>query len=147
MKKILISECLCGVNCKYNGLNNLDVYALELMNEGAVIPVCPEVLGGLDTPRVPAEIVLDKVITRDGVDVTKEYQKGAMIALKTALDNDVELAVLQARSPSCGSSYVYDGTYSGKLVEGEGVTAKLLRQHGIKVITIDEYKKLNKLDK
>jgi uncharacterized protein YbbK (DUF523 family) len=141
MKKILISECLCGVNCKYNGLNNYDPIAKKLLDDGKAIAVCPEVMGGLKTPRVPAEIVGDKVISKDGEDVTKEYIKGANIALKIALDNDVELAVLQARSPSCGSSYIYDGTYSNTLVKGEGVTTKLLREHGVKVMTIDEFKK------
>ncbi len=140
MKKIIISACLCGENCKYNGGNNYNALAKQLVDEGKAFMVCPEVDGGLPTPRIPAEIVDGKVVNQDGVDVSYEYQKGALHALKVALDNDVELAILQARSPSCGSKQIYDGTFSGKLIDGMGVTSKLLRQHGIKVITIDEYK-------
>lgn len=147
MKKVLISECLCGVDCKYNGSNNLDVFARELLESGKAIAVCPEVLGGLPTPRVPAEIIGDKVITKNGIDVTKEYQKGAQIALKTALTEDIDIAILQARSPSCGSSFIYDGTYSNTLIPGQGVTTKLLRENGIKVVTIEEYKSILNLDK
>lgn len=137
--KYLISSCLIGDNCKYNGGNNLDNIAKLLYDKGLALSVCPEVLGGLSTPRVPAEIIGDKIISKEGIDVTKEYDLGAEITLKYALDNDIKIAILQARSPSCGSSQIYDGTHSGKLIKGEGNTTKLLRKHGIKVITIDEY--------
>ncbi|AIO18544.1 hypothetical protein KQ51_00664 [Candidatus Izimaplasma bacterium HR1] len=137
--KYLISSCLIGDNCKYNGGNNFDKIAKALFDKGLAISVCPEVLGGLDTPRVPAEIVKDKVINKEGIDVTIEYIKGADSTLKTALDNDIKIAILQARSPSCGSKEIYDGTFSGKLIKGEGRTTKLLRESNIKVITIDDY--------
>jgi uncharacterized protein YbbK (DUF523 family) len=139
MSKILISACLCGENCKYNSGNNYNECAKKLVDSNKAIMVCPEVDGGLPTPRVPAEIQNGAVINKDLIDVTKEYEKGAKAALKTALENKVELAILQARSPSCGSSKIYDGTFSGTLIDGQGVTTKLLRENGIKVITIDQY--------
>lgn len=144
MKKILVSACLCGVNCKYNGGNNGSDLCQKLVDDGIAVMVCPEVDGGLPTPRVPAEIIGDKVINKDGVDVTKEYMKGANIALKIALDQDISLAILQARSPSCGSSVIYDGTFTGTLKKGAGVTTQLLRENGIEVVTIDEYFELDK---
>lgn len=137
--KYLISACLIGDNCKYDGGNNLDSIAKKLFDSKMALPVCPEELGGLPTPRVPAEIVDGKVISKVGIDVTGEYNFGARIALKTALDNDIKIAILQSRSPSCGSEYIYDGTFNGTLIPGEGVTSKLLRANGIKVITIEEY--------
>ncbi len=137
--KYLISACLIGENCKYNGGNNLDSVAKLLYDKGLAFSICPEVLGGLTIPRVAAEITDDKVITKDGIDVTNEYDLGAEESLKYALKHDIKIAILQARSPSCGSSYIYDGTHSGKLILGQGITSKLLRRHGIKVITIEEY--------
>ena len=98
-----------------------------------MLPVCPEQLGGLPTPRVPAERVGDRVLTRDGRDVTGEYRAGAEKALAEARAAGVRYAVLQERSPSCGSGFVYDGTFSGKLIPGQGVTAELLREKGIAV--------------
>lgn len=139
MNKILISACLCGENCTYKGGNNFNKVAQKLVETNQAIMVCPEVDGGLPTPRVPAEVIDGIVVNRDSVDVTKEYNKGANIALKTALDNKIEFAILQARSPSCGSSHIYDGTFSRTLIEGEGITTKLLRENGITVMTIDEY--------
>jgi uncharacterized protein YbbK (DUF523 family) len=135
----LISACLIGENVTYDGSNNYHSVAKELYDKGRVIPVCPEVFGGLPTPRVPAEIVGDNVITKHGVDVTKYFQRGALKTLQIAKENHVTLAILQARSPSCGSKQVYDGTFSGQLIEGEGTTTKRLREHGITVITIDEF--------
>lgn len=136
---ILISACLIGDNVTYDGTNNYHKVAKELYDKGQAIPVCPEVFGGLPIPRVPAEIKDGNVINKDGVDVTKYFQSGAKKTLKIALENNVKLAVLQARSPSCGSHHIYDGTFSGNLIEGEGTTTKLLREHGIEVITIDDY--------
>ena len=137
--KYLISGCLIGENCKYNGGNNLENIAKALFDKGLALSVCPEQLGGLSTPRIPAERIGDKVISENGIDVTKEYNKGAQITLKVALENNIKIAILQARSPSCGSKQIYDGTFSGTLVDGEGKTAQLLKANGIKVITIDEY--------
>ena len=137
--KYLISSCLIGENCKYNGGNNLDNIAKLLYDKGLAFSICPEVLGGLSTPRTPAEIVEGMVISKEGADVTKEYDLGAQLSVDYALKHNIKIAILQARSPSCGSKQIYDGTHSGKLISGEGKTTKLLREHGIKVITIEEY--------
>ena len=132
-EKLLISACLLGENCRYDGGGNYvpDVEALGARFE--LVPVCPEQMGGLPTPRIPAERVEEKVLNREGTDVTAEYRKGAEDALAIAKANGVKFAVLQERSPSCGSEYVYDGTFSGKLIPGQGVTAQLLEENGIKV--------------
>lgn len=137
--KYLISACLIGENCKYNGENNLEKIAKLLFDKGLALPVCPEQLGGLSTPREPSEIVGNQVINKKGEDVTKEFMFGAVKTLDYALKNDIRIAILQARSPSCGSNKVYDGTFSNTLIEGEGRTTTLLRRNGIKVITIEEY--------
>ena len=130
---ILVSSCLCGVNCKYNGGNNEDKRVAKLMDTHTVICVCPEVLGGLSTPRTPAEIVGDRVITKDGEDVTEAFYKGAEKALEAAEKYNVDMAILKANSPSCGCGKVYDGTFSKTLVEGDGVFAKMLKEKNIKV--------------
>ena len=136
---ILISACLIGENVTYDGSNNYHQVARELYENGLAIPVCPEVFGGLPTPRTPSEIVGEKVVSKDGIDVTKYFQAGAKKTLKIAQENGVTFAILQARSPSCGVHQIYDGTFSRNLIEGEGTTTKLLREHGITVITIEDY--------
>jgi uncharacterized protein YbbK (DUF523 family) len=133
-EKLLVSACLLGENCKYSGGNNYSPAAAALAERFELIPVCPEQLGGLPTPRVPAERVGDRVLTRDGADVTDAYRLGAEKTLETALANGVKRAALQERSPSCGCGAIYDGTFSGRLVPGDGVTAALLREHGIEII-------------
>ena len=133
-EKLLVSACLLGENCKYSGGNNYSPAAAALAERSELIPVCPEQLGGLPTPRVPAERVGDRVLTRDGADVTDAYRLGAEKTLETALANGVKRAALQERSPSCGCGAIYDGTFSGRLVPGDGVTAALLREHGIEII-------------
>lgn len=145
----LVSACLCGVNCKYNGKNNLKLNLVELLHDGDVIPVCPEQLGGLPTPRLPAEInagsgqdVLagnGKVLTTNGDDVTDMYVKGAYETLKIAQMAGVDTAILKSRSPSCGSKYIYDGSFSYKLRQADGVTVALLKENGIRVMDEDEY--------
>jgi len=133
---ILVSACLLGVNCQYNGESDFTKELLEfLKNKGEFIAVCPEVLGGLPIPRDGAEIVGGKVKTAKGKDVTKEFLSGAEKVLKIAKENNVDLAILKAKSPSCGVSTIYDGTFSRKLIKGDGVTAALLRKNGIKVMT------------
>lgn len=133
MKKILISACLCGEKCKYNGGHNL-MENLDLIKEKClVVPVCPEVFGGLSTPRKPSEIVGNKVVTKDGKDVTNEYKNGAELALTKALENCCKIALMKAKSPSCGCGKIYDGTFSGTLTDGDGITVRLLKEHGIKV--------------
>lgn len=132
--KILVSACLLGENCKYNGGNNLNQSVLEFIEGHEVIGVCPEQLGGLSTPRLPAEIVAGLVINKEGVSVDNEFRKGAQEALAVALENKVDLAILQSRSPSCGVKEIYDGSFSGKKIKGQGVFARLLAKHDIKVL-------------
>lgn len=136
--KILVSACLLGKNCKYNGGNNLNQGVLEFIEGHEVIGVCPEQLGGLSTPRLPAEIVDGVVTNKEGVSVDNEFRKGAQSALAAALENKVNLAILQSRSPSCGVKEIYDGSFSGKKIKGQGVFAKLLSARGIKVLDAED---------
>lgn len=136
--KILVSACLLGKNCKYNGGNNLNKSVLDFIEGHEVIGVCPEQLGGLSTPRLPAEIVDGVVTNKEGVCVDNEFRKGAQEALTIALDNKVDLAILQSRSPSCGVKEIYDGSFSGRKIEGQGVFAKLLAKHDIKVLDAED---------
>lgn len=136
--KILVSACLLGKNCKYNGGNNLNQGVLDFIEGHEVIGVCPEQLGGLSTPRLPAEIVDGVVTNKEGVSVDAEFRKGAQAALAAALENKVDLAILQSRSPSCGVKEIYDGSFSGKKIKGQGVFAKLLSAHGIKVLDAED---------
>ena len=136
--KILVSACLLGKNCKYNGGNNLNQNVLDFIEGHEVIGVCPEQLGGLATPRLPAEIVEGVVTNKEGVSVDAEFRKGAQEALAAALENKVDLAILQSRSPSCGVKEIYDGSFSGKKIKGQGVFAKLLSAHGIKVLDAED---------
>ncbi len=135
MKKILVSACLFGNNCRYKGDNCKNEKVLALGKEYELIPICPEQMGGLSTPRNPAERVGDKIISSAGVDVSKEYRAGAELALKLAKENDVEFCVLKANSPSCGKGTIYDGTFSGGKINGNGVTTELLEANGFKVYT------------
>ena len=135
MEKLLISACLLGVNCKYSGGNNrLDDTVLDRLLAGYdLIPVCPESDGGLSTPRDPSERVGDKVMSCYGKDVTAEFDSGAHIALEKALSNGCKMALMKELSPSCGSGKIYDGTFTGKVIDGYGVTAGLLIENGIEV--------------
>ncbi|MDD8048546.1 MAG: DUF523 domain-containing protein [Thomasclavelia sp.] len=138
-----ISSCLCGLNCTYAGKNNLEPLASYLIESKLAIQVCPEVLGGLSIPRTPCEIVGDKVLSIDGKDFTQEYNLGAKKALKILKDNDVDVFFTKFRSPSCGNRKVYDGTFSHKLVDGDGIAVKLFKENGIKVFSeneIEEFK-------
>ena len=136
--KIMVSACLLGENCKYSGGNNRNEKVLAYVAGHEVIPVCPEVMGGLPTPRVPAEIVQGVVINREGVNVDREYRLGAQKALEIAREKQIDLAILQSRSPSCGTREIYDGTFSGKRISGQGVTAKLLSDNGFAVMDAEE---------
>ena len=138
-EKILISACLIGLNCKYNGGNNENSKLVELMKEKDLIPICPEQLGGLKTPRASDERTQEKVLTKEGIDVTKEYQKGAEEVLKLAKKLNIKKAILKSRSPSCGIDEIYDGTFSHTLIKRDGVTAELLKKNGIEVISSDKY--------
>ena len=144
--KILISACLIGVNCRYDGGNSRDKDAIKHHQHDELVPVCPEEAGGLPTPRPAVEIVggdgndvLDgkaRVLTAEGVDKTEEFLKGAQIALELAQSEGATSVLLKSRSPSCGCGEIYDGTFSKTLVSGDGVTTALLKRHGIEVITI-----------
>lgn len=140
MKKtaILTSACLLGVCCRYDGESKPCADVISLRDKFILLPICPEEDGGLPTPRTPSERVDDKVLMRDGRDVTENYNKGAMIALERAKSFGCTAAILKARSPSCGKGRIYDGSFSGNLTDRDGVTAELLIKNGIKVYTEDE---------
>lgn len=130
---ILVSACLLGVRCRYDGASKPHPLAEELAKHHELIPVCPEQLGGLATPRPPAERQGERVVANTGADVTEQYRRGAEEALRLCRLFDCEAAVLKERSPSCGHGAVYDGTFTGTLVAGDGMTAELLIAHGIPV--------------
>ena len=131
--RILVSACLLGLACRYDGASKPREEVLVLKERHELIPVCPEQLGGLPTPRVPAERQGERVVTREGGDVTAQYRKGAEEALQLCRLFDCDCAVLKERSPSCGCRGIYDGSFSGNLTEGQGVTAELLTRAGIPV--------------
>lgn len=138
MAKIIVSACLLGCDCRYKGDNCKNEALLALAAKHTLIPVCPEQLGGLATPRNPAEICGDRVMSNAGKDVTREYQKGAETALYIAKQVGADIAVLKANSPSCGKGVIYDGSFTGQKTAGNGVTAKLFSESGIRVFTEDE---------
>lgn len=136
----LVSSCLAGVNCRYDGKNSENKVILKLVKEGKAIAVCPEQLAGLTTPRVPCEIIIDKtgnkkIVNRDGKDLTKEFMEGAKKTLAIGKAIGVKKAILKSKSPSCGCGFVYDGTFSGKLIKGNGLTTEMLIKNGIEVYT------------
>ncbi len=138
MRVILASACLLGFSCRYKGDHCRCDRLLSLSEDHILIPVCPEQMGGLPTPRIPSERVRDRVLTREGKDVTENYQKGAETVLAIARLNHAEFAVLKANSPACGKGIIYDGTFTGAKKEGNGVAAELLLSHGIPVYTEEE---------
>lgn len=155
MKKIMVSACLLGKNCKYNGKNNLDKNVEKFLEGRCFIEVCPEEISGLTTPRVPSEIetgfdgedVLkekSKVFSKIGTDMTADFLKGARKTLDIALKNKVEIAILKESSPSCGSKMIYDGSFSNKKKVGRGVTSALLEENGIKVISEEDIVRFKK---
>ena len=144
-EKVLISACLAGINCKFNGENNLlDSGVLdEISKKYHLLFVCPEVFGGLGTPREPAEMKEGLVVTKTAKNVSENFKFGAEICLKIAKLNGCKKAILKARSPSCGSGQIYDGSFSKKLIFGDGVAAKLLKENGILVFSEDEIGRLD----
>jgi len=144
-EKVLISACLAGINCKFNGENNiLDRDVLdEISKKYHLLFVCPEVFGGLSTPREPAEMKGGLVVTKTAKDVSENFKFGAEICLKIAKLNGCKKAILKARSPSCGSGQIYDGSFTKKLIFGDGVAAKLLKENGILVFSEDEIGRLD----
>ena len=136
--RIMVSACLAGENCKYNGGNNRSEKVVQLMEGNDVITVCPEQMGGLPTPRVPSEIRNGVVTARDGRIVDTEFRLGAKKCLEIALREQPDMIVLQSRSPSCGVRQRYDGTFSGTLIDGAGVTAELLLENGFRVVDVED---------
>lgn len=130
---ILVSACLMGVNCRYKGDGAMIPEIRPLMEHYCLIPVCPEIMGGLATPRVPAERQGGRVVTKDGGDVTEQYRKGAKETARLAALYGCRYALLKERSPSCGSGWIYDGTFGRRLVPGDGVAAARLKEEGIAV--------------
>ncbi len=138
MEKLLISACLAGVNCKYDGGNNLHPEILKLVQSGQAILVCPEQLGGLPTPRLASEIICNGVFNAIGQDVTDQFRKGAAECLRLAKLYGITKAIFKERSPSCGVHYIYDGTFSRTKIPGSGITSGLLKENGIKIISEEE---------
>ena len=140
---ILISACLVGLNCKYNGKNNYNEKALQLVKNGEAIPICPEQLGGLSTPRNSAEIKIINnevhVFDNENKDVTDAFVKGANEVLKLAKELNVKKVILQSRSPSCGVGKIYTGNFDGKLIDGNGILAQMLIDNDIEVIDIEKF--------
>ena len=138
MEKILVSACLLGTNCKYDGTNNKNEKVLDYIKDKEVIPICPEIMGGLQTPRIPSERIEDKVLSQEGIDVTSNFKKGAEETLYLAKLFNVKKALLKAKSPSCGNGIIYDGTFTHTKKEGFGVTTELLKENGIEIITEED---------
>ena len=134
-KKILVSACLLGICCRYDGRGNPNHNVLSLLDREDVtlIPVCPEQLGGLPTPRIPSERQGRNVVNRAGEDVTPQFVQGAEEALRIAKAYGCTTAILKERSPSCGCGTIYDGTFTGTVTEGDGIAAELLKQHNIAI--------------
>ena len=139
---ILVSACLLGCPCRYDGAAKADSRVLALMERHTLIPVCPEVYGGLPTPRPPAERQGNRVVTEQGDDVTDQYQNGAQAAVRLAGLTGCKAAVLKKNSPSCGCGQIYDGTFSCRLIAGDGVTAEALKAHGITIYGESDVEKL-----
>jgi uncharacterized protein YbbK (DUF523 family) len=142
MKKLIISACLLGERCRYDGKCKKDMRTDSLAKRYELIPVCPEVMGGLSVPRAPSEIIGERVINRDGVDVTDNYRLGAERTLAIAKESGAEIALLKERSPSCGKGKIYDGSFSGTLKDGDGITVRLLTKEGIAVYGESEIEQL-----
>lgn len=140
--KILVSACLLGINSRYCGGGCLNEKIASLLENHNLIPICPEQLGGLPTPREPDEIRDGKVFEKSGKENTKIFQKGAEETLRLARLLNVDMAILKQNSPSCGSSMIYDGTFSGKKIPGSGITTSLLLKNGIRVISEEEIDKI-----
>lgn len=142
MYKYIVSACLAGVNCKYNGENNLVKPVLELVEQGEALPLCPEVMAGLDIPRASCEIRYNKgkkqVIDNTGKELTEQFKTAAHKCIQITNILNINQAILKSKSPSCGSKYIYDGTFSGNLIKGKGITAEFLINAGIKVINEKE---------
>ena len=135
---IIVSACLAGVKCRYDGKDNATNNVIEMVKKGIAIPICPEQLGGLQTPRIPAEIYEEKVINKKGENVTSQFKKGAKETLRIAELANCHKAILKQNSPSCGYGKIYDGTHTGRIIKGNGLTANLLSKKGIIILTEED---------
>ena len=142
MDKIIVSSCILGNNTKYNGGNNYNPLVERLKGKYIIIPICPEVMGGLGIPRIPSERINDRVINKNGDDVTNNYLLGLDKVLKLIENEEIKYAVLKDGSPSCGSKYIYDGTFTDNKIYGMGITAEGLSKLGIKIITEKEIEEI-----
>ena len=142
MEKILISACLVGDKCKYNGKSNYTPLINALLEKYELVPFCPEVEGGLPTPRHPSEIIKDQVKMDNGKNVTKNFQLGAELAYNICMYLGIKVAILKENSPSCGVHEIYDGSFTAKLIPGSGITASYLKRKGIRVINENEIQDL-----
>ena len=138
MENILVSACLLGIGCRYDGKHKANHEVMRLAEKYNLIPVCPEIYGGLPTPRIPSERIGDKVMMKDGRDVTDNYKRGALEALELCRIYNIRTAILKERSPSCGKGEIYDGTFTGNKIPGNGVTVELLEKNGIRVFTEED---------
>jgi len=136
--KTVVSACLAGIDCRYDGKSTPDATVMRLVADGLAIPVCPEMLGGLSCPRPPCEIAGGRVMSASGEDVTEAFEKGALEALRQAAAAGCLTAILKARSPSCGSGMIYDGTFTGRLIPGDGLFAAALKKNGFEVFTEED---------
>ena len=134
----LCSACLLGVKCRYDGKSKPNEKVLALSKKEVLIPICPEQFGGLPTPREPSEQRGKEVVTKTGKSVTENFENGAKEVLKLAKLFNINETILKQRSPSCGSGQIYDGTFSGTIINGDGVTTALLKRNGIKVISEED---------
>jgi len=138
--KILVSACILGKNCKYNGGNNYNHKVLEYLKGREVIEICPEVMAGLSTPRACAEMRDGRIIDADGNDVDNQYREAVQTAMEKIKGMDINFAILQSRSPTCGVNQIYDGSFLGKLIEGRGLFAQALLEQGYRVIDAEDIK-------
>ena len=137
-KKVLVSACLLGENCKYNGGNNFSPAVVEFVKDKEVVPVCPEIMAGMGCPRTPIEIVNGVLMDRNGNNVDDAMRKAVELAMDWIRREDIHCAILQPRSPTCGVHQVYDGTFSGTLREGSGVFAQALKDAGYRVLDAED---------
>ena len=138
--KILISACLLGENCKYNGGNNYNPAVAEFVKKQDVLPICPEMMAGMGCPRTPIEIVDGVLMDRNGNNVDAAMREAVVQAMEMIRKENIQCAVLQSRSPTCGVNQIYDGSFSGKLIPGSGVLAQALKDEGYRVIDAEDIK-------
>jgi len=141
-KRVLVSACLLGHNCRYDEVIQKNNEIINLLKDVEIIPVCPEVMGGLDTPRIPSEIKENRVINKKRKDVTEYFINGANYALETYKKCNCDFAILKSKSPSCGKGQIYDGTFKGQLIEGNGIFADMLVKNNIKVFNENEIEEI-----